>query len=89
MGAHCIRSGRLRGAVEGYDARVTDLPDVPDVAPTLDASEADILEQAATVDAEPADGDAAVVEGRSIEASEADILEQSQSVPSNEDDELR
>lgn len=84
-----MRSGRLGGVDGGYDAQVTDLPDVPDVAPTLDANEADILEQAATVDGEPANGDAAVVEGRSVEANEADLLEQSQSVPLDEDDELR
>lgn len=84
-----MRSSRLGHVVGGYDAQVTDRPDVSDVAPTLDANEADILEQAATVDDEAAGGDAAAVEGRSTEANEADLLEQSQSVPSNEDDELR
>lgn len=73
----------------GYCARVTDLPDVPDVDPTLDANEADILEQAATVDEDLAGGGVPAVEGRPIEANEADLLEQSQSVPSSEDDELR
>lgn len=83
-----MRSGRFGGVVEGYDTRVTDLPDVPEVDPTLDANEADILEQAATVDAYEAGGGAPAFEGRSIDANEADLYEQSQSVPSNEDDEL-
>lgn len=95
-----MRTGRFGGVGRGYDAWVTDtpeapdvpdvadVPEVPEVAATMDANEADILEQASTVD-EGLPGAGAAVEGvasRLLEANEADLLEQSLSVPADEDD---
>lgn len=89
-----MRNGRFGGVGGGYDARVTDAPDAPDqpkvpeVAGVMDADEADVLEQALSVDEGLPGAHSQEVGSRLLEANEADVLEQSLTVPQNEDDGL-